>query len=103
VSSRIAVRVGGLTEGGPLEHFLTARWGLHVARGGRTRYVPNAHPEWPLRTAELLDLDDGLVAAAGLGDLARRPPDHVSFSDGVAVRFGLPAPAATPRREHRIS
>jgi len=47
---------------------------------------------WPLRTAELLHLDDGLVAAAGLGDLAANPPDHVTFSDGVPVRFGLPAP-----------
>jgi hypothetical protein len=103
VHSRVAVRVGAPTAGGPLEHFLTARWGLHVARGHRTRYIPNAHPPWPLRTAELLDLDDGLVAAAGLGDLARRPPDHVAFSDGVAVRFGLPVPAATPRGGDRIS
>ena len=98
VTSRITVRVGGPTVDGPLERFLTARWGLHVAHLGRTWYVPNAHPPWPLRTAELLSLDDGLVTAAGLGDLARRPPDHVAFSDGVPVEFGLPTPAAQPRR-----
>lgn len=97
-TTRIAVRPGGPAADGPLERFLTARWGLHVAHLGRTWYVPNAHPAWPLRTAELLTLDDGLVAAAGLGDLARRPPDHVAFSDGVAVEFGLPTSATRPRR-----
>jgi uncharacterized protein YqjF (DUF2071 family) len=97
-ASRIAVRMGGPAPDGPLERFLTARWGLHVAHLGRTWYVPNAHPTWPLRTAEVLTLDDGLVAAAGLGDLARRPPDHVAFSEGVAVEFGLPTPASRPRR-----
>ena len=97
-TTRIALRPGGSADDGALERFLTARWGLHVAHLGRTWYVPNAHPPWPLRTAELLTLDDGLVAAAGLGDLARRPPDHVAFSEGVAVEFGLPTPAARPRR-----
>jgi hypothetical protein len=97
VSSRVAVRVGGPAPDGPLERFLTARWRLHVARSGRTRHLPNAHPPWPLRTAEVLELDDGLVAAAGLGDLARRPPDHVVFSDGVATVFGCPGPVTTPR------
>jgi uncharacterized protein len=89
-TSRIAVRAGGTATDGPLERFLTARWGLHVAHLGRTWYVPNEHPTWPLRHAELLDLDDGLVAAAGLGDLVRRPPDHVAFSAGVPVRFAMP-------------
>jgi uncharacterized protein YqjF (DUF2071 family) len=93
VTSRVAVRVGGPAPDGPLERFLTARWGLHVA----DRYLPNTHQPWPLRTAEVLELDDGLVAAAGFGDLARRPPDHVVFSDGVATVFGRPGPATRPR------
>jgi uncharacterized protein YqjF (DUF2071 family) len=97
-TSRITVRAGGPAPDGPLERFLTARWGLHTAWLGRTWYIPNEHPPWPLRTAELLALDDGLMAAAGLGDLARRQPDHVAFSDGVPVEFGLPAPAVRPRR-----
>lgn len=91
-TSRIGVRVGAPVARDPLADFLTARWGLHVAHLGRTWFVPNEHPPWPLRSAELLHLDDGLVNAAGLGDLAANPPDHLHFSDGVPVRFGLPVP-----------
>ena len=115
--SDVAVRVGGPAPDGPLERFLTARWGLHVARFGRTWFLPNAHPPWPLRTAEVLVLDDDLVAAAAsviprvdprlaplrrrstghaLGMLAGRPPDHVVFSDGVAATFGPPVPVTRP-------
>jgi uncharacterized protein YqjF (DUF2071 family) len=96
--SRIVVRAGEPLADGPLEQFLTARWGLHVAHLGRTWYLPNTHLAWQLRTAEVLELDDGLVSSVGLGDLARRPPDHVAFSDGVATAFGTPVLATTPRR-----
>ncbi len=92
--SHIVVRAVGPAPDGPVERFLTARWGLHVEHLGRTWYIPNTHPEWPLRTAELLDLDDGLLASVGLGDVARRPPDHVAFSDGVPVAFGMPGVVA---------
>jgi uncharacterized protein len=96
--SHVAVRAAGPAHDGPVERFLTARWGLHVEHLGRTWYIPNAHPEWPLRAAELLDLDDGLLASVGFDDLARRrPPDHVSFSDGVPVTFGMPGVATVPR------
>jgi uncharacterized protein YqjF (DUF2071 family) len=89
-SSRIRVLRGPpIAEPSELEHFLTARWGLHVAWRGRTRYVPNEHPPWPLHRAELLDLEDGLVAAAGLPRPAE-PPVSVLWSPGVAARFGLP-------------
>jgi len=97
VASRVGICVGGPAPDGPLERFLTARWGLHVARFGHTRFLSNAHEPWPLRTAEVLELDDELVAAAGLGDLTRRPPDHVVFSEGVAATFGRPVPARRPR------
>ncbi|WP_235534790.1 YqjF family protein [Nocardioides sp. Soil777] len=87
--SRIAVSVGARLEAGELEHFLTARWGLHlVDRGGRTRFWPNEHPIWPLHHAVVDELDDELLAAAGFGDLAARAPDHVMFSPGVDVVFG---------------
>ena len=79
-----------------LDTFLTARWGLHVRHLGRTWYVPNQHVTWDLRRAEV-ELDDGLVAAAGLPGLADRAPDHVVFSDGVHTEFGPPVPATRPR------
>ena len=88
--SRIGLRPGGPAADGELERFLTARWGLHVAHLGRTLHVRNTHPAWPLRTAEVTELDDGLVASVGLGHLVHGPPDHVLFSDGVPVSFGFP-------------
>jgi uncharacterized protein YqjF (DUF2071 family) len=97
VRSRVTVTPVGPAVDGPLERFLTARWGLHVARLGRTWYLPNTHVTWPLRHAQVQALDDGLLAAAGLGDLARRPPDHAAFSEGVAATFGRPVLASTPR------
>jgi uncharacterized protein YqjF (DUF2071 family) len=101
VRSRVSVRPVGPAVDGPLERFLTARWGLHVARLGRTWYLPNTHRTWPLRRAEVHELDDGLLTAAGLGDLARRPPDHAAFSEGVAAAFGRPVRATTPRPASR--
>jgi uncharacterized protein YqjF (DUF2071 family) len=87
-STGFAVRIGEpVTRPGPLEHFLTARWGLHIRAWGRTRYLANEHPAWPLHRAELLHLDDDLVAAAGLPAPAG-PPVSVLYSPGVAVRFG---------------
>jgi len=92
--SRVDVRVGDPVDAGPLEHFLTARWGLHLTdRRGRTRYWPNAHARWPLRSAQLDELDDDLLAAAGFADLAARPPDSVLFSPGVDATFGPQVPA----------
>ncbi|MEU8617905.1 DUF2071 domain-containing protein [Streptomyces sp. NPDC048623] len=88
--SALAVRIGErVTEPTALEHFLTARWGLHTTALGRTRHLPNAHPRWPLHRAELLSYDEDLIAAAGL---TRPPGDPVSvlWSPGVPVRFGPP-------------
>jgi uncharacterized protein YqjF (DUF2071 family) len=97
-SSSIEVRVADALTCGPLEHFLTARWGAHTVRVGRTWYVPNEHPAWVLRRAELIDFcEDGLFASVGLGDLGQRRPDHVAFSDGVPARFGLPVRSTNPR------
>ena len=89
-SAEVAVRVGEQVEPGPLEHFLTARWGLHVGRAGRTWYLPNHHPPWTLHTAILERYrETGLLASVGLGELGR--PDHILFSPGVPAEFALPA------------
>jgi uncharacterized protein len=95
--SRISVRIGErLAEPTGLEHFLTARWGLHHASFGRLRYLPNAHPSWPLHRAELVECDEDLIAAAGLPRSAGEPMS-VLYSPGVKVRFGRPTRAAGGR------
>ncbi|WP_078959473.1 YqjF family protein [Streptomyces erythrochromogenes] len=91
--STITVRTGErIEEPTALEHFLTARWGMHSDFGGRLLYLPNSHPRWPLHRAELLGCDENLVAAAGLRPPAG-PPVSVLYSPGVPVRFTRP-----PRR-----
>lgn len=79
-----------------LSRFLTARWGFHERHLGRTIYARNQHEPWPLVDAELLHLDDELLAAAGFPSLARRAPDSV-----LATPFGHPGVTtefAAPRR-----
>ncbi|MGW1333217.1 YqjF family protein [Streptomyces rubiginosohelvolus] len=86
--SRIVLRPGDAIDGPtPLEHFLTARWALHTSLFGRTAYLPNAHPRWPLHRAELLECDEDLIAAGGLPAPVGEPVS-VLYSPGVPVRFG---------------
>ncbi len=101
VVSRVVVRDKGplqVHDDAELATFVSARWGLHVRRWGRTWYLPNQHPPWPLHRAELVTLEDQLVAAAGWPRLLDREPDLVLYSPGVSVRFGRPSLASTPRR-----
>lgn len=88
----MTVRVGEpMAEPSALDHFLTARWGLHVRwYGGRTLYLPNRHEQWPLAAASLVRLDDdpigGLLGRAGFavdGD-----PVSVVYAPRVRVEFG---------------
>ena len=105
----VRVRIGPRTPADQLSLFLTARWGLFSTwYGERTAYAPVDHPAWPLHRAELLDLSDDLVAAAGLPRPAG--PPHVLWSPGVRVRIGRPRPlpvgarrmvAAGPGRSRR--
>jgi len=90
---RLRVRVGErIAEPSALEHFLTARWGLHAAGyGGRTFYLPNEHPRWPLYRATLVHLEENLIQAAGLPP-PWSGPVSVLYSPGVPVRFGAPSP-----------
>ena len=72
----------------PMDHFLTARWslfstprsGLHLARA--------FHDPWPLHRAEAIEVDDHLIAAAGLPQPEGPPLAH--WSPTVQVRIGLP-------------
>jgi uncharacterized protein len=87
--SRLDVQVGErIDRPGVLDDFLTARWGMHVARGGRTRFWPNEHESWPLHRASVRHLHDDLVGAAGLPfGLTTLPPDSVLYAPGVTTRF----------------
>jgi len=90
-TSTMAVRVGDpIAEPTATEHFLTARWGLHTRAWGRSLHLPNQHPRWPLHRAELLELDDSLITAAGLPAMTG-PPVSVLYSPGVPVTFGAPS------------
>lgn len=89
-STRIDLVVGGRRTPTELDVFLTARWALHTTVAGRPLYIRNSHDPWPLHDARLLDLDDGLVATAGLPGVTDHAPDHVAFSPGVHTRFAFP-------------
>lgn len=87
-TTRIVARPGQPITAGPLEQFLTARWGLHATSRGRAVYWPNSHQRWSLQAATVLDLDDELLACAGFDDLRGVEPASVLFSSGVSARFG---------------
>ncbi|RCW38449.1 hypothetical protein DFQ14_12316 [Halopolyspora algeriensis] len=89
--NRIRIRVGPPIDGTPLEHFLTARWRLHLSVSGHTVAAPLVHDRWPLHTAELLDLDDQLIAATGLPSPTTAPAS-VLYAPAVHGRFGIPRP-----------
>lgn len=97
-ASRLRVAVGErIDRPGPLEVFLTARFGLHTPWWGRPLWVPNTHGPWPLHRGELLELEDSLVRDSGFGRLAARLPDSVLCSPGVRTGFGLPLGLGDPR------
>lgn len=90
VRSRIVLRPGErLAEPTELEHFLTARWGMHNAFFGGASYLSNDHPRWPLYRAKLLECEENLVAAAGL-PAPEAAPVSVLYSPGVPVRLAGP-------------
>ncbi|MGV9702416.1 YqjF family protein [Streptomyces sp. NPDC003483] len=95
--SRIVLRKGDpIREPSELEHFLTARWGMHNAFAGRVGYLPNDHPGWPLHRARLLACEENLLAAAGV-PAPPGEPVSVLYSPGVPVRLGSPLrPAGLP-------
>ena len=90
-ASRVRIRAGAPFAAGELgdrDHFLTARWILFSVHGARARFARACHQPWPLHRAQLLDLDDGLVTAAGLPRPDGEPLIH--YSPGVDVRIGRP-------------
>lgn len=83
------VRIGqAIEEPTDFEHYLSARWGLYSTLLGKNLYAAVDHPAWDLHRAELLDLDDELVTAAGLPEPSGEPVVH--WTPGVEVRIGRP-------------
>ncbi|MFM2437241.1 MAG: hypothetical protein RLZ55_40 [Actinomycetota bacterium] len=90
--SDISVEVGpAICEPDDLAVFLTARWGLHTERFGRTVWIPNGHEPWELQEARVTSLSDQLVRAAGL-PVDGLPDVPSMFSAGVHTVFGEPVP-----------
>lgn len=92
-TSTLAVRIGDPVAPTALTEFVTARWGLvatasFFGRRPAVWYGPIEHEPWPLQSAELLDLDDALITAAGLPAPQGDPLLH--YSPGVSTTvFGL--------------
>jgi uncharacterized protein YqjF (DUF2071 family) len=74
-----------------LDYWLTGRWRAYSTIAGRLTRVPVQHQPWPLWEAELLHLEETLLAAAGLPEPTEEP--LVQYSPGVDVRVGVPIPA----------
>jgi uncharacterized protein len=87
--SRLAVVVGDVVKPTPLEIWLTARWGAHTRKAGRTWWAPNEHAEWPLHAAEIVELHDDLLDAAGVSPAG--DPLRALYSPGTYARFGRPS------------
>jgi uncharacterized protein YqjF (DUF2071 family) len=83
---------------GSLEYFLLERYLLFTVKRGQVYEGQVHHVPYPAQAVELLELTDGLVAATGLPDPARRP-DLVHYAAGVDVEvFGpWPVSASQPR------
>lgn len=91
--SRVVVDIGARTEPTDVETWFTARWGLHSRVAGRTLWTPNHHEPWPLHEAQLVQLDDQLVAAAGV-HVDRSALLRPLWTPGVHTRFGRPTRVA---------
>ncbi len=95
--SRVKIRVGEPYDDAELsdfDHFLTARWRLYSAHTDGLRSALAEHDPWPLHRAEVLDLDDQLISAAGLAQPDSEPIVH--WSPGTEVRIGYPHKLVTP-------
>jgi uncharacterized protein len=89
--SRVRIRIGDRISPGEVsdrDRFLTARWVLFSSSGSRGGLARACHQPWPLHRADVLEVDDRLVRAAGLRPAAAEP--LALYSPGVDVRIGRP-------------
>jgi uncharacterized protein YqjF (DUF2071 family) len=84
------------SEPGTLQEFLVERYHLFVERRGRLERGQVFHPPYPIAGAEVLAVEDALVAAAGLPAVSGAPAT-IHYSPGVDVEvFGLRAVGTAP-------
>ena len=73
---------------GSLEHFLIERYILYSTAGGRLYSGQVHHDPYPVQRAELVRLEESLIAAAGIA--VEGPPPLVHYAARVDVRiYGL--------------
>ena len=83
----VRYRVGsevGPSEPGTLQHFFLERYLLFVERAGKLYSGQVHHVPYPAFDADVLEVHDELMAAAGLPGAAK-PPEFAHFSPGVDV------------------
>jgi uncharacterized protein len=79
-----------------LDHFLTARFQLVTSAGPLLLRAPVEHRSWQLRRADVTEIEETLVPAAGLSPTAGEPVIHAA--DPVEVRIGVLRPIVRTRR-----
>ncbi|CAN5126376.1 DUF2071 domain-containing protein [soil metagenome] len=95
---RVRYQIDGPAEAtrpGGLPHFLIERYRFFVRRGPVTQAILVRHPPYSVHPARVLELDESLLAAAGVPAPAGEPLAH--FSPGVEVDLLAP----TFRRHER--
>ena len=76
------VNGAGNSAASTLDDFLTERYLYYsMTRGGRLMVGKVEHEAYQLQKAEVLELDESLLAAAGI--VVHTPPEHVCFCRGV--------------------
>jgi uncharacterized protein len=79
----------GAADPGTLEHFLVERYLLHVERRGALWTTQVHHSPYPLQQAQVLEVRDELIRAAGL-PRPDGPPPLVHYAPGVDVEIFPP-------------
>jgi uncharacterized protein len=98
-SYRLRVRPGVPLRPSERDVWLTSRWRAYSRRLGVLWETPVWHEPWPLRSAVVEELEEDVMAAAGLPPSTALPPPLVHFSGGARrVRMGVPRPARCRRR-----
>ena len=90
-TARVDARVGAEIDASALDRFLTERYSLYARAWWAPRralWAPVDHAPWTLHEGQAVDVDAGVVRAAGYPVTDR--PDVVTAGEAVQVKVGLP-------------